>query len=91
MNKSKLHKFADDAKKSSDKPNEPPNCISAKALDDNFAACVPVAHTGENAPYIVIQDKDGWRLDPTVDFDVCENGVLKKFRFFAMRVGKVPA
>jgi hypothetical protein len=81
-----LHKFADDARKSSDKPLAPPNAISAKALDGNFTACSPLKATGPNRPYIVRQTKDGWELDPTVDFLICENGQPRRYRFFAQKV-----
>jgi hypothetical protein len=81
-----LHKFADDARKASERPNDPPNAISAKALDGNFKACSPIAMTGQNQPYKVMDSKDGWRLDPLVDFLVCENGQPKRYRFMAQAI-----
>lgn len=87
MGKPLLHKFVDDARASSTDPNKPPNSISAKALDGNFAACQPLQNTGTNAPYTVRQTPDGWQLEPAVEFLVCENGQPRRFRFFAQRVG----
>lgn len=85
LHSSHLHKFSEDAKKSSDQPNEPPNAISARALDDNFASCLPMDIAGNNSPYRVIAQSGGWRLEPAVEFDVCENGVAVKYRFMAAR------
>jgi hypothetical protein len=82
-----LHKFTEDAQKQSDNPAEPPNSISAKSLDMNFAMCAPMQSTGANQPYIVIQEESGWRLEPALEFQICENGELRRFRFFAQRVG----
>jgi hypothetical protein len=80
-----LHSFAEDAKKESEKPGTAPNAISGSALDGNFAACLPIKTTGNNPPYTVKADKDGWRLEPTMLFDICENGVPVQYRFFAQR------
>jgi len=83
----KLHKFVDDAKKTSTDPGQPPNVISAKALDGNFAMCAPMPTTGPNQPYTVIQEESGWKLEPTLEFMVCENGEPRRYRFFAQKVG----
>jgi hypothetical protein len=82
-----LHKFSDDARKSSKDPSQAPNAISAGALDKNFRACLPLETTGNNEPYKVIADENGWRLDGTLVFDVCENGQPRKFVFFARKIG----
>jgi len=81
-----LHKFTQDAKQASTDPAQPPNSISAKALDGNFMACSPMLPSGTNQPYKVLQEKEGWRLEPTIDFLICENGRPRRYRFFAMRV-----
>lgn len=85
LNSSHIHKFSEDAKQASDQPNKPPNAISARALDDNFQSCLPMDIAGNNAPYKVIAQRGGWRLEPAVVFDVCENGVPVKYRFMAQR------
>ena len=82
-----LHKFSEDAMKTSTDPSEPPNVISAKSLDGNFAMCAPLQTTGANQPYVVIQEESGWRLEPTMEFQICENGELRRYRFFAQRTG----
>lgn len=87
LHASHLHKFVEDARKTSEDPNSPPNSISARALDDNFAACLPLSAAGNNSPYKVNAQKGGWRLEPTVEFDVCENGAPVKYRFMAQRSG----
>lgn len=72
--------------RSSDDPKQPPNVISAKALDANFTACQPLQNTsGNNLPYTAITGKDGWRLSGAFLFDVCENGTAVQYRFFAER------
>jgi hypothetical protein len=82
-----LHKFSEDARKTSTDPRQPPNAISAGALDKNFRACLPLETTGNNDPYKIMADENGWRLDGAVVFDVCENGTPRQFLFFARRVG----
>jgi hypothetical protein len=82
-----LHKFTEDARKTSADPAQPPNVISAKDLDGNFTACSPLPATGANQPYKVLQEKDGWKLEPTLDFLICENGQPRRYRFFAQKVG----
>jgi len=82
-----LHSFSDDAKKSSDDPNKPPNVLDCRALDENFRACQPMTVTGNNFPYQTILSKDGWRLEGSFVFDVCENGSPTQYRFFAERAG----
>jgi hypothetical protein len=87
MDGSILHRFKDDAKKSSKDPNQPPNCIRASDLDKNFQACYPLEKsTGSNLPYKAITGESGWRLEGVALFDVCENGVATQYRFFAERV-----
>jgi len=83
-----MHKFSEDAKKTSNKPGAPPNAISAGALDKNFRACLPVESTGTNEPYRVVADGDGWKLEGTYVFAVCENGQPRRYRFFAQRLGQ---
>ena len=82
-----MHSFLRDAQKQSENPNQPPNAISGTALDGNFAACLPLKLDGNNTPYKVKADSQGWLLQPTVVFDVCENGKARKYKFFAERVG----
>jgi hypothetical protein len=81
-----MHKFREDARRSSRDPNQPPNVLRADKLDTNFKACLPVEETGSNAPYKVLADEHGWRLEPALLFDVCENGKLMRYRFMAQRV-----
>jgi hypothetical protein len=83
-----IHKFAEDARKTSRDPSQPPNAISTGALDKNFRACLPVESTGNNEPYKVIADDAGWRLEGALVFDVCENGQPRRYRFFAQKVGR---
>jgi hypothetical protein len=83
-----MHKFSEDARKSSREPGEPPNAISAGALDKNFRACLPVESTGTNDPYKVVADADGWKLEGMLIFDVCENGQPRRYRFFAQKIGQ---
>ena len=80
-----MHSFAEDAKKESKDPNKPPNAISGKALDGNFRWCLPADLDGDNQPYKVVKESEGWKLEPTVVFDVCENGQPRRYRFFAAR------
>lgn len=75
-----LHKFVEDAKRD---PKQP---LHAGALDKNFRAVNPLQQEGNNAPYKVTQDESGWKLEPTLVFDVCENGKLVKYHFFGKRV-----
>ena len=82
-----LHSFEADARKSSDSPNQPPNAISGRALDGNFLACLPLKQDGSNAAYKIKASKSGWLLQPTMIFDVCENGQPRKYKFFAEKVG----
>jgi hypothetical protein len=82
-----MHLFADDARRSSRNPLEPPNVISAKALDKNFRACLPVDRTGSNAPYKIIADEQGWKIEPVLILDVCENGQPRKIAVFGQRLG----
>ena len=82
-----MHSFEKDARKQSANPHSPPNAISGTALDNNFAACLPKKQDGNNAAYKIKADKDGWILQPTVIFDVCENGRPRKYKFFAEKSG----
>lgn len=83
-----MHKFSEDARKTSTSPGSAPNAISAGALDKNFRACLPLESTGNNMPYIVVADDSGWTLEGALVFDVCENGQPRRYRFFAQRVGQ---
>jgi hypothetical protein len=80
-----MHSFAKDAQKDNKDPNKPPNVISGGSLDDNFRWCLPAELDGDNQPYKVTSESDGWRLEPTMVFDVCENGQPRRIRFFACR------
>ena len=80
-----LEKFKDDLGGGSD-PNKPPSVISAGKLDRNFQRCSPMRIDGNNAPYKVDVSDGGWKLLPTVTFDVCENGVPVQYRLVAERV-----
>jgi hypothetical protein len=75
-----LHSFVQDAKRD---PKQP---LNAGALDRNFRAVNPLQQEGNNAPYKVTQDEGGWKLEPTLVFDVCENGKLVKYQFFGKRL-----
>lgn len=80
--------FADDASKQSTDPNKPPNSISAKKLDGNFAICSPLENSsGNNRSYVVKQSKDGWILEPEFVFDVCENGQAVRYQLMGRRFG----
>lgn len=83
-----LHSFSEDARRGGGDPGRPPHAISAGALDKNFRACLPVDGTGTNEPYRVVADGNGWRLEGTFVFDVCENGQPRRYRFFAQRLGQ---
>lgn len=83
-----MHKFSEDARKTSRQPGSPPNAISAGALDKNFRACLPLESTGDNMPYTVVADGDGWKLEGALVFDVCENGQPRRYRFFAQKIGQ---
>jgi hypothetical protein len=81
-----MHSFAKDAGQSSEEPGKPPNAISAGALDKNYLACLPIATDGNNANYRVDATAEGWKLEPTLVFDVCENGTPAKFMLFGRRL-----
>ncbi len=57
-----MHKFAEDATKASEEPGDPPNAISAGALDKNYVACLPINQEGNDHPYTVDADESGWQL-----------------------------
>ena len=82
-----MHSFEEDAGKESTNPNEAPNCLSGSDLDKNFVACLPIEDDGPNAPYKVKADSDGWKLEPQLVVDICENGVPRKLRIFGVKVG----
>lgn len=81
-----MHRFGDDAKKSSSDPNQPPNVIRAGKLDGNFKACLPMPQDGPNPAYKIIANEHGWRLEGGTVFDVCENGKLVQYRLFGNRI-----
>jgi len=58
-----MHSFKEDAQKASDDPSQAPNSISGAALDKNYRACLHTADDGNNQPYKVIADENGWKLD----------------------------
>lgn len=60
--------------------------VSAGKLDRNFQRCSPVKMDGDQAPYKVDVSDGGWKLLPTVTFDVCENGTPVQYRLIAERV-----
>jgi hypothetical protein len=82
-----MHSFEEDSKKTSRDPKQAPNSISGKAMDKNFRACLPTETTGNNQPYKVKADNGGWQLEPTLEFDICENGQPRRYRFMAQRIG----
>lgn len=84
-----MHSFDEDAQKDSKDPNEPPNCISGRSLDKNFSACLPISDDGQNAPYKVKADEDGWKLEPVLTLDICENGVPRKIKVFGKKIGSI--
>lgn len=81
-----IEKFADDLGGGGTDPNSPPCVISAGKLDRNFQRCSPVKMDGDQAPYKVDVSDGGWKLLPTVTFDVCENGTPVQYRLIAERV-----
>lgn len=60
--------------------------VSTGKLDRNFQRCSPVKMDGDQAPYKVDVSDGGWKLLPTVTFDVCENGTPVQYRLIAERV-----
>lgn len=82
-----MHRFADDARAKSRDPLKPPNVISGEAMDKNYRACLPVIPEGTNPPYRVKADADGWRLEPTLTIQVCQDGRPAAFRIFGERIG----
>ena len=83
-----MHSFTKDAQKSSTNAKEPPNVLRADKLDRNFEACLPKEMTGNNQPYKVKADEDGWKLEPELEIDVCENGQLKRYKFIGQKVSE---
>lgn len=81
-----IEKFADDLAKGGDDPNSGSCVISAGKLDRNFQRCSPVKIEGNNAAYRVDVSDGGWKLLPTVTFDVCENGKAVQYRLIAEKV-----
>lgn len=63
-----------------------PRTISAKHLDNNFVTCYPKPLRGQGGePYKIRYEERGWTMEPTMEFDVCENGEPAKYRFVAQR------
>jgi hypothetical protein len=58
-----MHSFKEDAQKASDDPSQAPNSISGAALDKNYRACLHTDDDGNNHPYKVIADENGWKLE----------------------------
>lgn len=78
-----LEKFSDDL---SGEPPSPPYRISAGKLDRNYARCYPKDWDGDDKPYIVKPEDDGWLLEfERTLFDVCENGSPVQYNIFATR------
>jgi hypothetical protein len=82
-----MHSFQKDARATSRDPMKPPNAISGEALDQNYAACLPIIPDGPNKPYLVRADKDGWTLEPTLTVLVCQDGRPTALRLFGQRLG----
>jgi hypothetical protein len=79
-------RFADQAARRGDpRSGGPPYQIRGADLDANFKKASPVSDTGNDTSYRVSESQDGWRLVGTKVFDVCENGIPLKYRFFAQR------
>jgi hypothetical protein len=55
-----IEKFKDDL---SGNPPGPPYQISAGKLDRNFARCHPKDYDGDNKPYTIKRDEDGYLLE----------------------------
>jgi hypothetical protein len=65
----------------------PPFVIRASDLDKNFGLCYPLPLDGNNSAYKVVRPaNDGWRLEGSAVFDVCENGKPARYLFFAERL-----
>jgi hypothetical protein len=84
-----LHKFKSELSAGSGEAaiKSPPFVIRASNLDKNFSLCYPMPVDGNNAAYRIVRVTDeGYRLEGAKVFDVCENGKLVKYRFFADRL-----
>lgn len=82
-----LHSFSEMARGASRDPSKPPNSIPAKALDDNFATCLPASQPGGDRAYDArIIQGEGWELTPRVPLYVCENGKPVVYLFMARRL-----
>lgn len=85
-----IHKFREDLLGGSS-TDAPPYVIKASNLDKNFGLCYLLPVEGDNAPYKIDRSsEDGYKLQGTKTFDVCENGQPVKYRFFAERVATNP-
>jgi len=70
-----------------DAVKKPPYTIKAGDLDKNFELCHPLPVDGNNAGYTIDRSvAGGYRLRGQRIFDVCENGLPVKYRFFAERL-----
>jgi hypothetical protein len=84
MSGGKLEEFAEDLKNKT--PPAPPFRISAGKLDRNFRRCYPASIDGNQPPYKADVTESGWKLEPLIEFDVCENGRPTKYKFIAQLV-----
>lgn len=64
----------------------PPYVLRASDLDHNFSVVHLKPADGNNSPYIIKRDDDGYTLEGTRVFPVCENGKAVSYRFFASLV-----
>lgn len=80
-------KFAEQAQQAGNpRAGGPPYQIRGRDLDENFKKASPITEdTGNNLPYKVESQEEGWRLKGQSLFWVCENGKPVLYRFFAMR------
>jgi hypothetical protein len=60
--------------------------VSAGKLDRNFSRCYPKEWDGNEKPYNLKPEEDGWLLEfERQTFDVCENGSPVQYTVFATR------
>lgn len=80
-------KFAEQARQGGNpRAGGPPYQIRGRDLDKNFKKASPVTEDGgNNQPYKVESEIDGWRLKGQSLFWVCENGKPVLYRVFASR------
>ena len=62
---------------------QPPYVLRASDLDHNFSLVHLKPADGNNSPYIIRRSDDGYALEGTRIFPVCENGKPVSYRFFA--------